>query len=98
MAVRTNSAQKAEREAGAAVPKVGSPVCGWPAADFTSGGCEFQTLEVLAHRFAKTLAAGDGGPAGHHQDEIPARRTADLADVAHVHQTRAADAQHRLRL
>src|SRR5882762_4905751 len=63
-----------------------------------SGGSEFQTLEVLPDRLAKPFAAGDGGAAGHHQDEVPARGAAHFPHVTHVHQTRAADAQHRLRL
>src|SRR5256886_5452121 len=33
-----------------------------------------------------------------HQDEVPARGAAHFPHVTHVHQTRAADAQHRLRL
>src|SRR5271170_1714064 len=62
------------------------------------GGREFQPFQVLADRIAESLAARHGGAAGHHQNEIPARRAADLLDVAHVDQAGAADAQHGLRL
>src|SRR5438045_3559558 len=59
---------------------------------------EFQALEVLPDGLAKALAARDGRAAGHHQDEIAARRAAHFPHVAHVDQARAADAQHRLAL
>src|SRR5205814_3926683 len=59
---------------------------------------EFQALEVLPDGLAKALAARDGRTAGHHEDEIAARRAAHFPHVAHVDQARAADAQHRLAL
>src|SRR3984893_7117596 len=90
----------AERGAGAAVLKCEIPDAVGPQRTLPapSGGSEFQTLEVLPDRFAKPFAAGNGGAAGHHQDEIPARGAADFPDMTHVYQTRAADAQHRLPL
>src|SRR5215831_19899395 len=63
-----------------------------------SGWSQFQPLEVLPDRIAEALAARDRRAADAHQDEVAARRAADFLHVAHVHQARAADAQHRLRL
>src|SRR5579863_9033488 len=60
--------------------------------------CELQPLEILSDRIAKPLAARHGRAAGDHEDEVAARRAADLLHVAHVHEAGAADAQHRLRL
>src|SRR5438105_7623475 len=59
---------------------------------------EFQTLEVLPDGLAKALAARDGRTAGHHEDEIAARRAAHFPHVAHVDQARAAEDRKSTRL
>src|SRR5215469_15280683 len=64
----------------------------------SSGGSEFQTLQVLAHRVAVSLAARHRRATVHDQDEVTAWRAAHFLHVAHVDETGAADAQHRLRL
>src|SRR5437870_9365457 len=95
------SARVAARGEGVAVFNARHPVRWGLAPDFSALALrrsEFQTLEVLPAGLAKALAARDGRTAGHHEDEIAARRAAHFPHVAHVDQARAADAQHRLAL
>src|SRR6185437_3913188 len=63
-----------------------------------SARTDLQPIEVLAHRVAKALTARHSGATGEHQDEITARRAADLPHMVDVHEAGAADAQHGLRL
>src|SRR3984957_13199008 len=54
---------------------------------------QLKAPQVLAHTVAEAFTTGDRRAPGQHQDEVPARRTADLPDVIHVHQARPTDAQ-----
>ena len=60
-------------------------------------GGNAQRAQVFLDLGAKSLAAGDGRAAGEHQDEVAAQRAVHLAQVIHIDQTGAADAQHGLR-
>ena len=79
-------AARAVRARGAALAKRGRPHVGGDA----HGG------EVVLHLGAKSLAARHRGAAGEHQDEIPAQGAVHLAQIVHVHQAGAADAEHGL--
>src|SRR2546427_5932633 len=83
------SARVAARGEGVAVFNARHPVRWGLAPDFSALALrrsEFQTLEVLPDGLAKALAARDGRTAGHHEDEIAARRAAHFPHVAHVDQ------------
>ena len=66
-------------------------------AGLSGSGRDAHGAEVILHLGAKTLAARHRGAAREHQNEIPAQGAVHLAQIIHVDQTGAADAQHRLR-